>query len=296
MAEITGEFFSIVPRDHAKISVMQPGEIAKDGTDLALILTVSLISYSLIAGVLQRGLLQRAYGDVYHALEDTAQKGNERQRVSFIYHHLAAASFAIIIIIGGYPVLSFTCGSGSLTTPLGDPNGATIGDMLSILLQVYCGYYLFELTFRSRYISAIALAHHVGLLIIAQTAAVLGSRASKSAEATKEFYLCMVWGAFDLVTELPLHIILIFWRIRRDDSKLCFKIACACATWVVVMALSETIVTSYLLAQSWSGWELHWQIITPTIFALWVCTQLYGAVIFIRMARQQRKKIHHQEL
>ncbi|ETS75427.1 hypothetical protein PFICI_12371 [Pestalotiopsis fici W106-1] len=289
MADITEDFPTIVPRDEAKISGMKPGEIARDGTDLALILTVSLILYSLFAGLLQRGLLRRLYGEVYQALEETVPKGNERQRVSFIYHHIASICFAIIICIGAYPVISFTCGSGTLSTPMGNPNGATIGDVLSILLQVYCGYYLFEVTFRSKYISLIALAHHIGLLIIAQTAALLGSRASKSAEATKEFYLCMVWGAFDLVTELPLHIILIFWRIRRDESRLCYRIACACAVWVTVMALSETIVTAWLLSQSWAGWQLHWRIITPTLFTLWVCTQLYGAIIFLRMARQQRK-------
>lgn len=288
MADIVQELPSISPRD-AKITLMKPGDISRDGTDLALILTVSIILYSLFAAMLQRGLLQKLYGEIYQALEEPVPKGNERQRVSFIYHHIAAISFAAILLIGGYPAVSFTCGSGTLSTPVG--SRATIGDMLSILLQVYCGYYLFEITFRSKYISLIALAHHIGLLIIGQTAAFLGSHASRGeegAEGTKEFYLCIVWGAFDLATELPMHIILIFWRIKRDNSRLCFKIACTCAVWVTVMALGETIVTAWLLSQSWAGWQLKWRIITPTLFTLWVCTQLYGATIFLRMAKQQR--------
>ncbi|KAI1854827.1 hypothetical protein JX265_002466 [Neoarthrinium moseri] len=274
---------------HAKIALMQPSQIARDGTDLALILTCALILYSLFAGVLQRGLLRKLYGGAYDGLEDTASsKGNERQRISFTYHHVASISFGIILLIGAYPAISFTCGSGTLPTPLNGTSGITIGDILSILVQVYCGYYLFEVTFRSRYISFVALAHHIGLLIIAQTAAVLGSRASKSAEATKEFYLCVVWGAFDIVTEFPLHIVLIIWRIKRRNSRLCYKIACGCTAWVLAMAFTETIITAWLLAQSWAGWQLQWQIITPTIFTLWICTQLYGAAIFLRMARQQR--------
>ncbi|KAF7522790.1 hypothetical protein G7054_g12026 [Neopestalotiopsis clavispora] len=288
MADIVQEFPSIAPRD-AKITLMKPGDISRDGTDLALILTVSIILYSLFAAMLQRGLLQKLYSEIYQTLEEPVPKGNERQRVSFIYHHIAAISFAAILLIGGYPAVSFTCGSGTLSTPVG--SRATIGDMLSILLQVYCGYYLFEITFRSKYISLIALAHHIGLLIIGQTAAFLGSHASRGeegAEGTKEFYLCIVWGAFDLATELPMHIILIFWRIKRDNSRLCFKIACTCAVWVTVMALGETIVTAWLLSQSWAGWQLKWRIITPTLFTLWVCTQLYGATIFLRMAKQQR--------
>jgi hypothetical protein len=229
MADIVQEFPSIAPRD-AKITLMKPGDISRDGTDLALILTVSIILYSLFAAMLQRGLLQKLYGEIYQALEEALPKGNERQRVSFIYHHIAAISFAAILLIGGYPAVSFTCGSGTLSTPVG--SRATIGDMLSILLQVYCGYYLFEITFRSKYISLIALAHHIGLLIIGQTAAFLGSHASRGeegAEGTKEFYLCIVWGTSYInealcITALrslthPYHMLtMLHRRIRFSDG------------------------------------------------------------------------------
>lgn len=93
------------------------------------------------------------------------------------------------------------------------------------------------------------------------------------------------------MTELPLHLVLIAWRVKRADPVACHRIPRVCFVWVTFMALTETVVTIYMLNQSWGQWRLEWQIITPTVFTLWIVTQLYGAAIFLQLARAEGKKI-----
>ena len=68
------------------------------------------------------------------------------------------------------------------------------------------------------------------------------------------------------MTELPLHIVLIVWRVMRTNPTACYRIPRVCFVWVCLTAMTETVVTIYMLNQSWSEWHLVWQIITPTVF------------------------------
>lgn len=78
----------------------------------------------------------------------------------------------------------------------------------------------------------------------------------------------MIWGVFDIITELPLHIVLIIWRVKRTNKMVCYWIPRICFAWVCAAAVTETVVTIYLLQQSWFQWHLEWRIITPTVFTL----------------------------
>ena len=93
------------------------------------------------------------------------------------------------------------------------------------------------------------------------------------------------------MTELPLHLVLIAWRVRRANPTACYYIPRVCFVWVTAAATAETAVTAYMLNQSWSQWQLAWQIVTPTVFTLWIITQLYGAAIFLQLARAEGKKV-----
>lgn len=95
---------------------------------------------------------------------------------------------------------------------------------------------------------------------------------------------------FDVVTELPLHIVLILWRVKRTNKTVCYWIPRGCFVWVCAAAVTETVVTIYLLQQSWLQWHLEWRIITPTVFTLWITTQFYGAFIFLKLARAEGEK------
>jgi len=70
-----------------------------------------------------------------------------------------------------------------------------MGDILLVLTQLFVAMYLFELFYRKT-LSPVAVLHHVGAVIIAQTAVVLSLDLSHEADATIEFVLCLVWGTF----------------------------------------------------------------------------------------------------
>lgn len=65
--------------------------------------------------------------------------------------------------------------------------------MLLVLNQVFVAMYLFELLYRAE-LSYVAVAHHVGSVVIAQTAVTISLQWRHQQDATIEFILCYVWG------------------------------------------------------------------------------------------------------
>ena len=63
-----------------------------------------------------------------------------------------------------------------------------------LLAEMYTAYYLYEMCFRTQFASPLTIAHHIGLLLIVQTAVALFADMQKHSEATVEFFMCMVWG------------------------------------------------------------------------------------------------------
>lgn len=92
-----------------------------------------------------------------------------------------------------------------------------------------------------------------------------------------------------MVTEIPLHICLIIWRLWRTQYRILAPMCLLCAVWIVCMALFEMAITIYLLHMTWDRWE-DWRIATPIVFSLWICTQLYGGWNFYQMSMGARRK------
>ena len=181
-----------------KIATLGVEQLSHLQLSASLILSCFVMLVAGLAMAAQRGLLARVYGATYTDLAAAGTAKAERQRLAFVYHHVAVAVFVGLVAAGAYPLLAFVCGQSSLKTPLrGGDGGVTIGDVLFILSELYSAYYLFELVFRARFISYISLAHHVGLLIVVQMALDLEAHATHDHDTTKEFYFCMVWGACD---------------------------------------------------------------------------------------------------
>ncbi|KAK6844421.1 hypothetical protein PG995_014531 [Apiospora arundinis] len=268
---------------HIKLILLEPEVLSSALPAASLILASGLMFYALVAALLQRKILPRISSTMYAGL-------SERHRITFTCHLIAAPSFIIIAACGLYPVFSFLAGSGLLSTHVGGGR-LTIGDVLFVLAQLYSGYYLFELVFRGRFISAISLAHHVGLLIVTQYAIYQEAALPKHGRATHYFYLCMVWGAFDVCSEVVIHVLMIVWRLRRESPKTCRNIAAFCAGWTVLLALAEVAVTIWLFNKSWDIWDIVWKWITPIVFTLWIITQFYGACIYITMFKAERKAL-----
>ncbi|KAK9772068.1 hypothetical protein AB5N19_11690 [Seiridium cardinale] len=278
------------PETQAKINHLKSETISSSVVDAALLLVCFQILFALAAALLQRYILPSSYRKT-NLYKQNATTLNERHHISFVYHHIAAVLFPVILIFGAAPAIRFTCGSAELGTVLFTDRKITVGDTLLVISLLYSAYYLFEVIFRAKFISIIALAHHIGLLLVTQTALVLVADPLEHGNASAEFYMCMIWGMFDIATELPIHYTMILWRLKRGSHRLCYYMACSCAVWVTTMSLGELAVTTYLLNQSWNQWELIWRVITPLIFSLWICTQLYGAKIFMGMALQERRML-----
>ncbi|KXJ87374.1 hypothetical protein Micbo1qcDRAFT_152143 [Microdochium bolleyi] len=259
----------------------------------AIILVSMLVGIVLISTALERWGLRLVYRKIFTDLE--ADKNKDRQRRSFVYHHIALLLMFPIFFVGLQPGALFLFENSNLSDPAfgGERvRHGTIGDVLFILFQLYSAYFLFELAFRTRFASAINIAHHLALLLIAQTSLVLSLDLKRHPEATMEFYMCLVWGAFDIVAEMPMHVIMIIWRVRRDRSpKLLSWLGFGLSAWVVSMACAEIGITVFLLQKSWDQWSVEWKVATPLIFSMWICAQLHGARIFFTMAWGERRKV-----
>lgn len=160
----------------------------------SIILACSIISIALLSNILERGLLKKIYGKLYTDLE----KGDERRRRSFTYYHVGAMMLLLLFATGCYPILTFLVGpTASFNTPIGGRSSqVTIGDVMFLFAELYSAYYLYEMCFRTQHASMLSIAHHIGLLLITQTAIALFGKSHGHVEATIEFFMCMVWGMY----------------------------------------------------------------------------------------------------
>lgn len=137
-----------------KITSVSSGDLSRYQETASLILACFLILVAAMGIVAQRGLLARVYGKTYTDLATGTFKA-ERQRLAFIYHHVAAAIFTAIAVTGVYHVMMYILDPANTLTRTIPPNGpesrTTIGDVLFMLSQLYSAYYLFEIVFRSRF-------------------------------------------------------------------------------------------------------------------------------------------------
>lgn len=92
-----------------------------------------------------------------------------------------------------------------------------------------------------------------------------------------------------MVTEIPLHVCLVVWRLWRTRYHVLAPMCLLCAVWIACMALFELAITIYLMHMTWDRWE-DWRIATPIVFSLWICTQLYGGWNFFQMGMGARRK------
>ncbi|KAK1992487.1 hypothetical protein LX36DRAFT_617495 [Colletotrichum falcatum] len=270
-----------------KISTIQNGPLSTLQPYGALFFASSIVALVILCNVLERGLLRAIYGKLFVSL---LAPGNEKQRRSFTYYHVGVINTIVILCVGFYPVITFIAGSAATSTPMLAGGRTTVGDVLFVVANAYPAYYTFELCYRTKFASPLSIAHHTGLIAIIQTSISLFSNWEKHPEATMEFYMCMIWGVFDAVVELPIFISMIIWRTRRHDSKLLAYLTGSLCVWVLIGALTEVIVTIYLLHASWDRWGDVWKVVTPVIFSLWISTQLYGASRLYAMSQSEWRK------
>ncbi|KAJ2979402.1 hypothetical protein NQ176_g3272 [Zarea fungicola] len=216
------------------------------------------------------------------------------QMRSFTNHHVAAGTKILLIILCGYPLLAIICGTKTPHSPYAPGSAVTLGDMMIVSSQIFTGMYIFELFYRDK-VSIISCAHHVGAIVIAQSAIAMSINFNHEQDAVYEFILCFIWGAFDVVAELWPHLAMILYRIHAGNHQLLARIFYATALLEVVGTTVETAIVMFLFGSLWDKWSLSLKVATPFLHTLFSAAQLWGVYIFYKMAKGEQLKYKKKE-
>jgi hypothetical protein len=240
-----------------------------------------LILYSIRRYCLEMFIFPWAYKRTYIPMDD----GNRR---GFLVHHISAGTKVALLCVGAKPMVDVVFGKSSLHDPFsGHGPSPTTGDILIILTQLFMALYIFELMTRKSP-SHIAVAHHVGAVLIGQSAVVLSLRLDRESNATMEFVLCLVWAAFDIVAELWINITFIIYRVFPENHHLLARVFLSTAIISSIGTLMETIIVMTLFGQAWDRWDLSFKVITPVLHILFTIAQIHAARILFVMWRKQK--------
>lgn len=155
----------------------------------ALIISVAFVVLFLIRYYILEGfLIQWLYGPIYKDMSDNNRRG-------FINHHIAGMTKIVIWILAAYPFIDVTLRNANFYTPFIAGSFIKMGDILIVAAQLLIAMYIFELFYRVK-LSAGAVMHHIGTIIIGQSAIAISLRLTHEPDADIEFILCTVWGEF----------------------------------------------------------------------------------------------------
>lgn len=190
-----------------------------------------------------------------------------------------------------YPFFNIVFGKSSFYTPFMHGSKVTMGDILLVSSQMIMGMFTFEIIYRAK-ISPIAALHHIGCVVVGQAAIVISIKEDK--DASIEFVLCLVWGAFDIIAELFPHLAIILYRVYPDSHGfLCTLFRTACLT-TFVGTISEIILITYLFGQLWDRWSISFKIMTPIVQIAFSAAQLHDSNGFYKMWKKQQRLLKEQ--
>ncbi|KAJ5820373.1 hypothetical protein N7474_005964 [Penicillium riverlandense] len=250
----------------------------------ALIISITFVVLFLIRYYILEGFLIRwLYGPIYTRLSDINRRG-------FINHHIAGATKILILILAVYPFIDITFLSANFHTPFAAGSTVTMGDILIVAAQMLIAMYIFELLYRVT-LSPIAVTHHIGTIIIGQSAIAISLRLAREPDADIEFILCTVWGAFDIVCEFLPHIAIILYRIFPQRHSFLRRLFFSACITTAGGTLCETIVTMYLFGSLWPKWQIVFKVSTPLLHLAFSAAQIHGSFVFWKMYRRQQRII-----
>jgi len=116
----------------------------------------------------------------------------EDQRRSLVNHHVAGTCKIVLLFSAIYPFTAIAFGKANPHTTWIAGGTATLGDTMIVCSQLFTVMYVFELFYRVN-VSPISAAHHVGAIVIAQTAVAISLNFDHERDAVIEFMMCFVW-------------------------------------------------------------------------------------------------------
>ncbi|USP74127.1 hypothetical protein yc1106_01401 [Curvularia clavata] len=263
-------------------------EISKLAPYAGIILTVILVVFFLVRYyVFEKFLLRKIYKSTFTNLDEVKRRG-------FINHHIAATAKIIMLVVAGYPFLAVVFGKDTVRSPFGSSKVVTMGDILLVINQVFVAMYIFELIFRAT-LSPVAVAHHIGAVVIAATAVAISLNWQHQQDATIEFLLCYVWGMFDVIAEFWPHVAIILYRMYPTDHDYLRKVFLSAGIITCSGTVIETIVVFWLWGSLWHRWTLPFKIVTPILHVIFSAAQLWGVWNFYKMWLRQKMLLQNKE-
>ncbi|KOC07787.1 hypothetical protein AFLA70_76g002671 [Aspergillus flavus AF70] len=248
----------------------------------ALIISIVLVVLFVVRYyVLEGFLIKRLYGSIYTNLSEVNRRG-------FINHHIAGLTKILILIVAAYPFLEVVIGKSSFHTPYAHGSRVTMGDMLVVVAQMLIGMYAFELIYRTK-LSPIAVLHHIGTIIIGQSAIAISLDLAREPDADIEFVLCTVWGAFDIISEFFPHLAIILYRIFPNRHRFLKRLFLLSCITTALGTTCETIVIFFLFGSLWDRWQIAFKVVTPLLHIAFSAAQVHGSVVFWKMYKRQQK-------
>ena len=153
----------------------------------ALIISIIFVVYFLIRFYILEGfLLKKLYGKIYANMDEVTRRG-------FVNHHIAGGTKILILVVAAYPFIDVAFGNSTFHSPFAGSKFVTQGDILIVVAQMLIAMYVFELFYRPK-ISPVSVGHHIGTIMIGQSAIAISLNLVREKDATIEFILCTVWG------------------------------------------------------------------------------------------------------
>jgi hypothetical protein len=152
-----------------------------------MVISIIFVVYFVIRFYSLEGfLLKKVYGKTYTCMEESTRKG-------FVNHHIAGGTKILILLVAAYPFIDCAFGTATFHTRFAGLGFVTQGDVLIVAAQMLIAMYIFELFYRTK-ISPVSVGHHIGTIMIGQSAIAISLNLVKKRDATIEFLLCTVWG------------------------------------------------------------------------------------------------------
>ncbi|KAJ5754042.1 uncharacterized protein N7511_008195 [Penicillium nucicola] len=277
----------------------------------ALIISVALVIFFLIRFyILENFLIRRAYGAIFTEMSELNRRG-------FVNHHIAGVTKIVILIVAAYPFICVTFGKATFQTAYAPGSVVTMGDILVVVAQMLIAMYIFELLYRVK-LSPVAVMHHVGTILIGQSAVAISLKSLREPDADIEFVLCTVWGmaayassfgfflelkltvasfclgAFDIISEFFPHVAIILYRVFPKRHHFLSRVFLLSCFSTAVGTTCETVVTMWLFGSLWSRWRLAFKVVTPLLHIAFSAAQIHGSLVFWRMYCRQKKYLKDQ--
>lgn len=147
----------------------------------------------------------------------TWSKMNARQKRGFVNHHLSFLAKIMVLLFAIYPFFAVATGHATFRTRMFGPRWRiTMGDALYVAIMIVSVMYAHELSYREG-VSYVAVAHHVGVLIMSQLTLYWSTNARHQSDSSLEVVLALFWGKSG--TSLHQTHLLTLNRILRFSSR-----------------------------------------------------------------------------